>query len=171
MVSQYIQSVKQNIHCVIAMSPMGEVFQTRLRMFPSLINCCTIDWFTNWPAEALVNVAKGSIGDDPDCDLADDKESVIEMFKIIHQSVEAKVEDFWEMYRRRSYVTPTSYLELLATFKKTLNDKRAEVSKSKRRLERGLKVLAMASIQVAELQEKLKVSQPALIKKQGEIEI
>lgn len=53
-------------------------------MFPSLINCCTIDWFTNWPAEALINVAKGSIGDDPEFDLGDDKDSVIEMFKIIH---------------------------------------------------------------------------------------
>lgn len=93
------------------------------------------------------------------------------MFKIIHQSVEAKVTDFYEMYRRRSYVTPTSYLELLNTYKSTLGAKREEVSKSKRRLERGLKVLAMASIQVAELQEKLKVSQPALIKKQGEIEV
>ena len=27
-------------------------------MFPSLINCCTIDWFHEWPAEALYNVAK-----------------------------------------------------------------------------------------------------------------
>jgi dynein heavy chain len=56
------------------------------------------------------------------------------------------VADFFEMYRRRAYVTPTSYLELLNTFKSTLVNKREEVSKSKRRLERGLKVLAMASI-------------------------
>ena len=61
------------------------------------------------------------------------------------------------MYRKRCYVTPTSYLELLTMFKKTLKDKKAEVSKSKRRLERGLKVLAMASIQVAELKEELTV--------------
>jgi dynein heavy chain len=118
----------------------------RLRMFPSLINCCTIDWFTNWPGEALVNVAKGSFGEESGIDLGDDKDSVIEMFKIIHQSVESKVADFFEMYRRRAYVTPTSYLELLNTFKSTLVNKREEVSKSKRRLERGLKVLAMASI-------------------------
>jgi len=48
---------------VIAMSPLGEVFRTRLRKFPSLVNCCTIDWFTNWPAEALVDVAKGFVSD------------------------------------------------------------------------------------------------------------
>lgn len=74
MVGQYIKSVRQNIHCVIAMSPMGEVFQMRLRMFPSLINCCTIDWFTNWPAEALLNVAKGSFDEDSGVDLGEDKD-------------------------------------------------------------------------------------------------
>jgi dynein heavy chain len=29
----------------------------RLRMFPSLVNCCTIDWFTEWPEQALRSVA------------------------------------------------------------------------------------------------------------------
>ena len=26
-------------------------------MFPSLVNCCTIDWFTEWPGDALEKVA------------------------------------------------------------------------------------------------------------------
>lgn len=30
-------------------------------MFPSLVNCCTIDWFTKWPNEALLSVAKKTI--------------------------------------------------------------------------------------------------------------
>lgn len=30
----------------------------RCRMFPSLVNCCTIDWFTKWPPEALRSVAQ-----------------------------------------------------------------------------------------------------------------
>jgi dynein heavy chain len=29
-------------------------------MFPSLVNCCTIDWFTEWPPEALLSVSKSS---------------------------------------------------------------------------------------------------------------
>ena len=46
MFSSYLLRIKQNIHLIIAMSPLGEIFTTRLRMFPSLVNCCTIDWFT-----------------------------------------------------------------------------------------------------------------------------
>ncbi len=32
-------------------------------MFPSLINCCTIDWFTEWPYDALEKVATKSLED------------------------------------------------------------------------------------------------------------
>ena len=41
----FIERVKQNLHVALAMSPIGDAFRNRLRMFPSLINCCTIDWF------------------------------------------------------------------------------------------------------------------------------
>ena len=41
----FIERVKENLHVVLAMSPIGDAFRNRLRMFPSLINCCTIDWF------------------------------------------------------------------------------------------------------------------------------
>lgn len=40
------------------MSPVGDAFRSRCRMFPSLVNCCTIDWFTEWPQEALLSVAE-----------------------------------------------------------------------------------------------------------------
>lgn len=43
---------------VICMSPVGDSFRSRCRMFPSLVNCCTIDWFTVWPREALLSVAQ-----------------------------------------------------------------------------------------------------------------
>ena len=49
---------KNSIHVVLAFSPIGEDFKRRLRMFPALVNCCTIDWFLPWPAEALKSVAE-----------------------------------------------------------------------------------------------------------------
>lgn len=49
---------KNSIHVVLAFSPIGEDFKRRLRMFPALVNCCTIDWFLPWPADALESVAE-----------------------------------------------------------------------------------------------------------------
>jgi dynein heavy chain len=83
MFSQYLGRVKSNIHCVIAMSPLGEVFRTRLLKFPSLVNCCTIDWFSNWPEEALISVGTGSVNDGT-IELGDDRDGCIQMFRIIH---------------------------------------------------------------------------------------
>lgn len=47
-------------------SPIGEVFRARLRQFPSLVNCCTIDWFNEWPAEALESVATKFLNEIPE---------------------------------------------------------------------------------------------------------
>jgi dynein heavy chain, axonemal len=53
----FVSRVRTNLHLVICLSPIGEAFRTRLRMFPSLVTCCTIDWFSEWPEEALRSVA------------------------------------------------------------------------------------------------------------------
>lgn len=41
------------------------MFRARLRQFPSLVNCCTIDWFNEWPAEALQSVASSFLSEIP----------------------------------------------------------------------------------------------------------
>lgn len=49
---------RDSLHVVLTMSPIGDAFKVRLRMFPALVNCCTIDWFLAWPSEALKSVAE-----------------------------------------------------------------------------------------------------------------
>jgi len=53
----FIDRVRDNLHIVLALSPVGDAFRARCREFPSLINCTTIDWFNAWPPEALLSVA------------------------------------------------------------------------------------------------------------------
>jgi len=71
------------MHLIVAMSPLGEVFRARLRQFPSLVNCCTIDWFSEWPEEALLGVGRGQIVSQ-DLELADSLDGCVTMFKNIH---------------------------------------------------------------------------------------
>ncbi len=43
--SKFTERVRQYLHVILAFSPIGDNFRNSLRMFPALINCCTIDWF------------------------------------------------------------------------------------------------------------------------------
>ena len=72
-------------------------------------------------------------------------ESCVTFFKDAHVFVARRSEAFLSELGRHNYVTPTSYLELLATYKQVLALKRDEVGTLKNRLRVGLdKLLATA---------------------------
>jgi len=56
-ISQFVLRVRDKLHIVLGMSPVGSALRVRCRNFPSLISCTTIDWFMPWPESALVSVA------------------------------------------------------------------------------------------------------------------
>lgn len=41
----FVQIVREQLHIILTMSPIGDSFRNRIRKFPALVNCCTIDWF------------------------------------------------------------------------------------------------------------------------------
>jgi len=64
--------VKANLHIVLTMSPIGDVFRQRLRLFPSLVCCTTVDWFQPWSHSGLVAVAERYIDGATTSDSAED---------------------------------------------------------------------------------------------------
>ncbi|XP_062847578.1 dynein axonemal heavy chain 3 [Trichomycterus rosablanca] len=166
MYNYFIERVKQNLHIVLAMSPIGDVFRKRLRMFPSLINCCTIDWFRAWPTDALEMVAHKFL---EDVELEDHiRTEVVEMCKMFQENVQKLSQRYHSQLRRYNYVTPTSYLELILTFKSLLRSKRSEVDTFRRRYLIGLDKLDFAASQVAVMQQELTALQPELIRTSAE---
>ena len=167
----FITRVRSKLHCVLAMSPVSDSFRQRLRMFPSLVNCCTIDWFSEWPLEALDSVANTFLADVAKS-FEDPKAlgAVVESCVFIHQSVERKSRAFLEQLRRYNYVTPTSYLELLRTFIRLLGEKRAEIELQRSRLQIGLDKLESTAKQVAVMEKELVDLQPVLAKTSKEVE-
>ena len=119
-------------------SPIGEVFRSRLRQFPSLVNCCTIDWFSEWPDEALHSVAKSFVSEITEIEDASVINGLVKACVDIHQFVAASSKKFLLELSRHNYVTPTSYLELLGIFGKLLKLKVDEVGTQRNRTKTGL---------------------------------
>jgi dynein heavy chain len=156
----YVEQCRRNTHIVLAMSPIGATFRNRLRAFPSLVNCCTIDWFMDWPADALATVANQFLAT---IEMEDKVRSSVVKVMVDCQLV---VTDLTDKYRteakRHFYVTPSSYLELINSFTSMLKNQRKLVSQAKWRYDVGLEKIADAASQVAALQKDLEDLQPVL---------
>ena len=164
----FIERVKENLHVVLTMSPIGDAFRNRLRMFPSLINCCTIDWFQAWPDDALEMVANKFL---EELEMEQDMRSrCVYMCQHFHQSVRGLSDKFYDMLRRKNYTTPTSYLELILTFKTLLTKKQNEILQMKKRYTTGLEKLEFAASQVSIMQQELQELQPQLVETSKETE-
>jgi len=115
----FVSQCRENLHMVVCMSPVGDAFRERLRMFPSLVNCCTIDWFSEWPSDALKSVASQFLSE-LEMPSEEIKDNIIDMCMSIHESVRKLSIKFRYDLQRQYYVTPTSYLELITTYKSLL---------------------------------------------------
>jgi dynein heavy chain len=167
--SYFLGRVRDNLHISLCFSPIGDAFRTRLRQFPSLINCCTIDWFTAWPDDALQSVAQKFL---EEVEFKDDqtRSGSMQMCIEFHMTTRRFAGRFLSELRRNYYVTPTSYLELINTFKTILGKKRAEVSSAKKRYDVGLDKLITTEKSVEGMKQEIIELQPVLVKTTKEVE-
>mmetsp|Transcript_28833 Transcript_28833/g.26130 ORF Transcript_28833/g.26130 Transcript_28833/m.26130 type:complete len:136 (-) Transcript_28833:3578-3985(-) len=134
---------------IICLSPVGEAFRRRIRTFPSLVNCTTIDWFLPWPEEALKSVANSLL--EP-IELQDTiKDGIIDICVDMQLRVRDLSVRYYEELRKYYYVTPTSYLELLATFKRLLGLRNSNVTSAINTYETGLEKLFSTEKEVAKM--------------------
>lgn len=152
---------------MLCMSPVGESFRRRIRTFPGLVNCTTIDWFLSWPEEALRSTALNSIKQSKlqgatEEDIEKTKAGLVDICVDMQVRVRELTLKFQAEYRRYYYVTPTSYLELLGIFKR-LHEQRSEMVNSQiSRYDNGLDKLAQTEEQVKVMQLQLEELQPIL---------
>lgn len=168
--SFFLQRVRSNLHIVLACSPIGDAFRDRLRKFPSLINCCTIDWFTAWPSDALVAVAEKFLAD-VEMDSVAVRKAIVDTCQYFHVSVTNFSDKFLKQLRRQNYVTPTSYLELIIAFKTFLSRRRESVQAARNRYLVGLEKLQFAENNVSVMRIELEALQPVLDKSKKDTDI
>ncbi|TMW64716.1 hypothetical protein Poli38472_011596 [Pythium oligandrum] len=163
----YITLVRENLHVVLAFSPIGPGFRNRCRMFPSLVNCCTIDWFNAWPEDALNSVAKRFfVANAEELGIENNVDTLCKMAVTIHRSVEDATSKFYTELKRRNYTTPTSYLELIKLYVDMLRNQRHLVRAKEARYRGGLKKLFETEEVVGNLKSSLTDLQPVLVKAQ-----
>lgn len=156
----FVTICKEQFHVILAMSPIGDAFRNRVRKFPSIVNCCTIDWFQAWPKDALLAVATKFLGD---VEMKPEVRKVcIDMCMQFHTSTQKLSEQFLTRLGRHNYVTPTSYLEMISTFQSILTRKRTETLQAKSRYLTGLQQLEIAAEQIVVMQQHLEKLQPQL---------
>jgi dynein heavy chain len=155
----FIDRVKDNLHVVLCFSPVGEKFRQRALKFPGLISGCTMDWFTRWPNEALRAVADKFLNTmDIVCSDAVKKE-VVNHMAFVQDLVNDTCVNYFTQFRRRTHVTPKSYLSFLGSYKGMYADKRQSVGQMADRMNMGLEKLIEAGKSVAVLQEELVVKE------------
>ncbi|GAB0093009.1 Dynein heavy chain [Sergentomyia squamirostris] len=169
--SFFTERIREKLHICISLSPIGDSVKRRMRTFPSLINCCTLDWFAEWPTDALVKVAETYItsmelskksGGDGTLDIAELESKLIEMIIYFNTSVKNEIEKFLLKLKRKNYVTPTLYLEMLHLFKTFHSLKYEEITVQRDRYVIGLEKLDSAAAQVGVMQKNLFELQPQL---------
>jgi len=163
--AHYVQLIREHMHIVLSFSPIGDAFRNRCRMFPSLVNCCTIDWFNAWPEEALFSVANSFLSKSgPELGITEVVEPLCHMCVKLHRGVEEMSDRFLSEFRRHNYTTPTSYLELIKLYTAMLAQQRDLVSSKAARYRGGLQKLHETNEMVAQMQNDLTKLQPVLTK-------
>jgi dynein heavy chain len=165
----FLERVRNNLHVVLCMSPVGEPFRNYLRMFPSLVNCTTIDWFSDWPEDALHEVAIKYLDDvDLESDLM--KKHLSTMFVTVHTSVLEASHKMRNELKRFNYVTPINYLELVNGYRDLLNEKRQSIGNAATKLRNGLSKLDDTKLSVEKISIELEASKKQVVQFQKQCE-
>ena len=91
-------------------------------MYPAFVNCTTIDWFSEWRKDALLEVAEKyleevNVGEAETAQDSQLRRNIASVFVTVHRSVVEMSERMLFEMKRHNYVTPTNYLEFVSGYK------------------------------------------------------
>ncbi|OMJ83653.1 hypothetical protein SteCoe_15380 [Stentor coeruleus] len=156
--NEFLNRVKDNLHVILCTSPVGNVLRNRCRMFPALVNCSTLDWFENWPEQALLSVASAKLTDFSSSIC----KTLSSLASSMHLSSETTSSKFAEEMRRVAYVTPKIFFDFLELFSLLVRKSNTNILGRKKKLSNGLEKLHETRKIIAESQIELQQMIPDL---------
>ncbi|CAG5122025.1 unnamed protein product [Candidula unifasciata] len=165
--SLFIDKVRKNLKVVLCFSPVGNTLRVRSRKFPAVTNCTSIDWFHEWPEEALISVSRRFLSDNELLE-PNMRDSISQFMAFVHKSVNEASASYLRNEHRYNYTTPKSFLEQIKLYQNLLASKYEELQASIIRLENGLEKLRSTASQVDDLKSKLASQEVELAAKNAE---
>ncbi|XP_061866833.1 dynein axonemal heavy chain 17 isoform X5 [Colius striatus] len=160
----FIEKVRRQLKVILCFSPVGSTLRVRARRFPAVVNCTAIDWFHEWPEDALVSVSSRFLEETGDIE-PQVKVSISQFMSYVHMSVKEMSKTYLATERRYNYTTPKTFLEQIKLYQNLLSKKRSELTAKIERLEKGLTKLQSTTSQVDDLKAKLAVQEAELKQK------
>lgn len=162
----YLARLRDNVHAVMCVTSRGRDLLSIVRSHPSLVTRFTIDWYDNWPQEALTDVARARLYKQPyvtelakaDAALVP---SVASCSVKAHLSVASAAAAALPPERNFD-AAPAVYFELLHTLIAIIDRKRADFAAGIERLESGLRMLTATRQTVLRMQKELEILAPEL---------
>uniref|UniRef100_A0A8C0Z1R8 Dynein axonemal heavy chain 9 n=1 Tax=Canis lupus familiaris TaxID=9615 RepID=A0A8C0Z1R8_CANLF len=160
----FINRVRRQLKVTLCFSPVGNKLRVRSRKFPAIVNCTAINWFHEWPQQALESVSlrflQNTEGIEPTV-----KQSISKFMAFVHTSVNQTSQSYLSNEQRYNYTTPKSFLEFIRLYQSLLHRNRKELKSKMERLENGLLKLHSTSAQVDDLKAKLAAQEVELKQK------
>ncbi|XP_067860662.1 dynein axonemal heavy chain 17-like [Heptranchias perlo] len=160
----FIDRVRRQLKVVLCFSPVGSILRVRARKFPALVNCTAINWFHEWPEEALISVSKRFLEETEGIEV-EVKHSLSLFMAFVHGSVQEMSAAYLATERRYNYTTPKTFLEQIKLYQSLLFKQRKDLIAKMDRLENGLAKLNSTASQVDDLKSKLAVQEVELQQK------
>ncbi|TMS22374.1 hypothetical protein E3U43_012639 [Larimichthys crocea] len=160
----FIDRVRRQLKVALCFSPVGSKLRVRSRKFPAVVNCTAIDWFHEWPQEALESVSFRFLQEVENIE-PQVKESVSKFMAYVHTSVNQTSKEYLANERRYNYTTPKSFLEQIKLYRTLLGQRSKDLTTKMERLENGLQKLNSTSAQVDDLKAKLAAQEVELKQK------
>ncbi|XP_071881804.1 dynein axonemal heavy chain 17 [Anas platyrhynchos] len=160
----FIEKVRRQLKVILCFSPVGSTLRVRARRFPAVVNCTAIDWFHEWPEDALVSVSSRFLEETGDIE-PEVKVSISQFMSYVHTSVKEMSQIYLATERRYNYTTPKTFLEQIKLYQNLLAKKRSELIAKIERLENGLTKLQSTASQVDDLKATLAIQEAELKQK------
>ena len=164
----FVENTKSNLHILFCTSPVGENLRMRMRKFPSLINCCILDWFMPWPLKALESCCKKSFNN-----LKYEEGIKTKLVKLVceaHSSVENLRDDFMDELGRKVYITPKTFLDMNNILMTLLESKKSENQNKIDILEDGTKKIKKTQQDIVRLEDEIRKIEPEIADKEKYLE-